>query len=402
MVGSRNGVKPSFARRRRPGAVPRSARIEPKAGAVEVEAEAATAVLAAMRGAVGAGRARGGSVRSHGSSSDATDVDPRERLKACCRRLVAFMCTQVGVGALVVGYAIVGAVGFMWLERGHDSPLLEQERTVIGMRAACADELWDLVDRHNTLDGAAAWARDADVVLRRFQDVVARAARAGYTGASLDNTWSFPAALMFCLSVFTMIGYGNLVPRTSWGKAVTVLYAVFGIPLYVLYFMNMGKVLATTFRWLYARVHECSRDRSPRLRRGGSVGPAPPPRRVIVPSTACLWVIAAYILAGTIMFAEWEGWNYLNSTYFCVTSLCKIGIGDFVPGANISDSHGGSQTKLVINFVYLLLGMGLVAMCYNLMREEVRVKVREVKRELGQCLEDTRTRMAYCTEPSEN
>jgi hypothetical protein len=46
--------------------------------------------------------------------------------------------------------------------------------------------------------------------------------------------------------------------------------------------------------------------------------------KVIVPSTACVWVMMVYLLAGTIMFAEWEGWNYLDSLYFCVTSLCKV------------------------------------------------------------------------------
>ena len=41
--------------------------------------------------------------------------------------------------------------------------------------------------------------------------------------------------------------YGNLVPRTKWGKVVTMLYAVCGIPVYILYFKNMGKVgLGTT------------------------------------------------------------------------------------------------------------------------------------------------------------
>ena len=44
----------------------------------------------------------------------------------------------------------------------------------------------------------------------------------------------------------------------------------------------------------------------------------------MVPSTACVWVMVVYLLVGTIMFAEWEGWNYLDSLYFCVTSLCKV------------------------------------------------------------------------------
>ena len=188
---------------------------------------------------------------------------------------------------------------------------------------------------------------------------------------------------MFSLSIMTMIGYGNMVPRTNWGKGATVVYAVVGIPLYILYFLSMGKVLAQSFRWLYRWMHQCSGNR-----KAG--------QRIIVPSTACLWVIFGYILVGAVMFAEWEKWDYLDSAYFCVTSLCKIGIGDFVPGANIIESSDGRQTKLVINFVYLLLGMGLIAMCYNLMREDVKVKAHELKEDLTQALDDFRRRVLTC------
>ncbi len=45
-------------------------------------------------------------------------------------------------------------------------------------------------------------------------------------------------------SVITMIGYGNVVPRTDTGKIATIVYACFGIPVYILYFMNMGKVIS--------------------------------------------------------------------------------------------------------------------------------------------------------------
>ena len=44
------------------------------------------------------------------------------------------------------------------------------------------------------------------------------------------------------LMIYVLLSYGNLVPCTKWGKIVTMLYAVFGIPVYVLYFLNMGKV----------------------------------------------------------------------------------------------------------------------------------------------------------------
>lgn len=334
------------------------------------------------------------SVRSRGSSST-TASDPREKVKDCCRKLVAFMCTQVGVGGLVVGYAIIGAFGFMSIEQMGEST---QNELVAKLHQDCASELWKLTVDANIFN-ESVWRISADHILKEFQNSVVRAIKKGYDGRTPLEIWSFPAALMFCLSIFTMIGYGSMVPRTSWGKGATVLYAVFGIPLYVLYFMNMGKVLATTFRWLYTRIYECSREESREIRNNSeiSLGYIPnSPQRIIVPSTACLWVIAGYVLTGTILFAVWEKWQYLDSCYYCVTSLCKIGIGDFVPGANTNESRSESQTKIVINFVYLLLGMGLIAMCFNLMREEIHVKMRETKEDLIRWLEDIRLQTLGC------
>ena len=74
--------------------------------------------------------------------------------------------------------------------------------------------------------------------------------------------------------------------RTEWGKIATMVYALFGIPVYILYFMNMGKVdslwslitttimamititiliniklwtqvFANMFKWVYRSVHGC-------------------------------------------------------------------------------------------------------------------------------------------------
>ncbi|KAG8262868.1 two pore potassium channel protein sup-9 [Homalodisca vitripennis] len=330
-----------------------------------------------------------GSVRSRGSSTSTTASDPREKLQDCCRKLVAFMCTQVGVGGLIVCYAVIGAVSFMHIEGTKEAPEAEK---VNMYRNTCALELWQLTTDENIFN-ASSWSIRADMVVQIFQNNVTAAIKKGYDTRRAEERWSFPAALMFSLSIFTMLGYGNMVPRTSWGKLVTVIYAVFGIPLYALYFMNMGKVLAQVFRWVYTKVYIYSvEDRQKRIE--GDLGQANP--RIVVPSTACLWVMGAYIATGSMMFKAWENWTYLDSTYFCVTSLCKIGFGDFVPGANILESKSGNQTKLVINFVYILLGMGLMAMCYNLMRELVRVKMRDFKENIGICFEVIRLRAIAC------
>ncbi|CAG9787457.1 unnamed protein product [Diatraea saccharalis] len=328
-----------------------------------------------------------GSMRSRGSSST-VGSDPREKIKDCFRKFIAFMFTQVGVGALVVCYAILGAVCFIHLEKYSPDQQLHDVKL---WRQNCAETLWNITLSINVFN-ETAFVQKANEVLKVFQSNITAAIHTGYTGRSADDIWSFPAALMYSLSVFTMIGYGNIIPKTVWGKIVTIAYACFGIPIYILYFCNMGKVLAQTFKWLYITAHECSRRDDAQFENGE----IPQKRKITVPSTACLWVISFYILTGTIMFGAWEKWNYLDSTYFCVISLCKIGFGDFVPGANIADSAGGSHLKLVINFIYVLLGMGLVAMCYNLMCEDVRVKVRELREDLKNCLDDITLKITVC------
>lgn len=288
-----------------------------------------------------------------------------------------------------MGYAIVGAFGFMMIETQVEQPVEECVREYV--RREYADKLWFSTASNQSVNvfNRTAFRAVSNSILQRYQHNITSTLRYDNC-ANPSDLWSFPAALMFCLSVFTMIGYGSLVPKTQWGKGATVIYAVVGIPLYVLYFLNMGQVLAETFRWLYTRMHECTGQRKPG-------------QRITVPSTACLWVIIGYVVAGSIMFATWEGWDYLDSAYFCVTSLCKIGMGDLVPGWNQDDSTESSQTKLIINFVYLLLGMGLIAMCYNLMKEDVYVKARELKEQLNQAMDAAHYKIVTCckSEPAE-
>lgn len=347
------------------------------------------------------------SVRSRGSSSSTGSRYPqnnaRRRCKDWCRKLVAFMCTQVGVGGLIVGYAVIGAFSFISIETKNPN---NQHALIERLRIDCAAELWKLTIKHN-LFNSTQWYNETNHVLLEYQTNLTAQIKMGYDGRTPSEIWTIPAALMFCLSVFTMIGYGNMVPRTPWGKGATVIYATFGIPLYVLYFLNMGKAFAQLFKYIYTTIHECCGSGDENSNGGGSdidlndyrmeLGSVKQHRKkIIVPSRACLWVISFYILTGTIMFANWEQWNYLDSVYFCVTSLCKIGMGDFVPGAHIMDTHTLKNTKLAINFVYMLLGMGIVAMCYNLMREDVKVKMQEMKEDMRLCLDDVRSRFGIC------
>ncbi|KAF0291070.1 Potassium channel subfamily K member 9 [Amphibalanus amphitrite] len=150
-------------------------------------------------------------------------------------------------------------------------------------------------------------------------------------------------------------------------------------------FAQLWQVFAKMFKWIYTVIYRCTEERERRARLAkmeidvealGAEAFQEQQIQVIVPTTACIYVLIGYLIGGTIMFAEWENWGYLDSCYFSFTSILKIGFGDFFQvGANNSKAAEGNQLKLVINFMYLLVGMGLLAMCYYLMKEEVVLKV---------------------------
>ncbi|KAH7957561.1 hypothetical protein HPB52_020141 [Rhipicephalus sanguineus] len=64
-----------------------------------------------------------------------------------------------------------------------------------------------------------------------------------------------------------MLGYGNIAPRTNWGKIVTILYAIVGIPLMLLYLTNIGDILAKAFRYVYGKLCTCRPSGTQRRRR---------------------------------------------------------------------------------------------------------------------------------------
>lgn len=106
------------------------------------------------------------------------------------------------------------------------------------------------------------------------------------------------------------------------------------------------------------------------------------PKEVIqVPTSLCLLLIAGYIFAGSLLFSLWEQWDFLTGSYFCFITLSTIGFGDIVPGMDI---HAWSkESKLVLSALYLVFGLSLIAMCFNLVQEDVKAKCRWLGMKIG-------------------
>uniref|UniRef100_A0A1I8MGT9 Potassium channel domain-containing protein n=1 Tax=Musca domestica TaxID=7370 RepID=A0A1I8MGT9_MUSDO len=105
-----------------------------------------------------------------------------------------------------------------------------------------------------------------------------------------------------------------------------------------------------------------------------------PPKDRPVPIWLCVFLVISYILGGAALFAFWEKWSFLDSAYFCFITLTTIGFGDFVPAKGVKDE---SEQSIAYCSLYLLFGIALLAMSFNLVQEEFIANVKEVARRLG-------------------
>lgn len=345
-----------------------------------------------------------------------------ERIADWTRTLIAFLFSNVGIVCLVVGYTIAGAFLFTHIEGRNN---LDVAGDVIRLRNVTAATLWELTSEENVFS-ERIWKAKVRAILESYQRKMVTAIKNGYDGTEENKRWSFAGAFLYSLTVITTIGYGNICPKTKWGKVVTIVYAIMGMPLFLLYLSNIGDILAKSFKWTYARCCLCKCRRRQRelptrstqydgvdigrnhwqqkvnmhgseidassmdkesLESGDGVKEGDgtdedddesstyDPQRVTVPLTLCVAIMVGYIWGGAILFSEWEEWNMLDGSYFCFVSLSTIGFGDIVPGDKIYAAQA-LDLSFIFCSMYLMLGMALIAMCFNLMQEEVIAKVR--------------------------
>ncbi|XP_071447826.1 LOW QUALITY PROTEIN: uncharacterized protein [Hetaerina americana] len=111
-------------------------------------------------------------------------------------------------------------------------------------------------------------------------------------------------------------------------------------------------------------------------RGGGRAGDRTRP----VPIWLCVFLVVSYIFGGAFLFSEWEKWPFLDSAYFCFITLTTIGFGDFVPAQRVKDN---AEVSIALCSLYLLFGIALLAMSFNLVQEEVISSVKSVAKRLG-------------------
>ncbi|XP_015917727.1 potassium channel subfamily K member 18 [Parasteatoda tepidariorum] len=166
-----------------------------------------------------------------------------------CRLVTTFLFSHIGLCGLIVGYSLIGAFTFEALEAKYE----QVKREIVFLeRNNTINDLWSITAKSIVLS-EKNWSSLATEILQDFEITIVRAVKKdGYDGKDESPLqWTFSGALLYSIIVITTIGYGNVAPKTSWGKVVTIFYAIIGIPLLLLCLSNIGDSMAHSFKFIY-------------------------------------------------------------------------------------------------------------------------------------------------------
>ena len=121
--------------------------------------------------------------------------------------------------------------------------------------------------------------------------------------------WKFIGSFYYATVVLALIGYGHAIPNTFAGRAVTIAYALIGIPMWLIMIQSVGERLNALISFVLKHIkRKFQRRKEPHIS--------------VMELLTCEALLAICTLAtGSYVFHEYENWRYFDAFYYCVFTL---------------------------------------------------------------------------------
>ncbi|XP_054721229.1 TWiK family of potassium channels protein 9-like [Uloborus diversus] len=232
-------------------------------------------------------------------------------------------------------------------------------------------------------------------------------------------------------------GYGNISPCNNAGRAVTSVYAAFGVPLMFLVLADLGKLFTKIMKFIFryyrryyktgtCREHSSAitenkplqymtvswrtvrQDKASNTTKSGNnlqndvmenqvttltihnddlyknldfMNPDEKNHKHVeveddfnLPITLAIALDVVYMIIGGFLLSYYEDWTYFEAFYFIFISMTTIGLGDYAPE---------TQKYLMGTFIYLVFGLMLTSMCINVIQEKITATFQKGKVRIG-------------------
>ncbi|XP_003376084.1 Ion channel family protein [Trichinella spiralis] len=276
---------------------------------------------------------------------------------------------------LLIVYGLLGATVFYFVDCPSDSSIINARDIALKRRATVA-ALLQTIQKNKSLS--------LKYVTMEFESILQRHdISLGVEKKHPRRECNYADALFYASTIFTTIGYGNLTCSTFWGRTVTIIYAIFGIPLMLTLVNSLGNRLFRLAKKWWSKLHRLigklgeksqtaltlnwppKRQMSSNADGGISVKLEHDPEDDSVPLPLALSMVGLYIILCAAILKMWETeWDYLTAFYFFFISLSTIGFGDVVP-----ESTGIT----LLGFPIFIIGLALVSVCINVIQARVEL-----------------------------
>ena len=141
--------------------------------------------------------------------------------------------------------------------------------------------------------------------------------------------WSWSGAAYFCSTIVTTIGYGDLAPRTYYGRIIFMIYVIPGIALCGALLAELGMFIYNLSHRLWYALRKTARFPKPICGTSVKIG------------TILFWLSYIALSFGFFLFfpsgiiyALKPEWSYFESIYFMMITFTTVGFGDLTLQAN--------------------------------------------------------------------